>query len=177
MEGEPASKAGMKAGDIIVSVDGTAIEDAAALLRVIADKAPGSKAAIAVWRDGKTTDLTVTLGERKTSQSGEQNDKDPKQKSEGLLGISVRSLTDEERRDLKIEKNEGLIITDVNPDKPAAEADLRPGDVILKANLKPVHDAAELSKIVTEEGAARGAVMLQISRRGDVYFRTVSLGK
>ena len=177
MEGEPASKAGMKAGDIIVSVDGTAIEDAAALLRLIADKAPGSKAAIAVWRDGKTTALSVTLGERKTSQSGEQSDKDPKQKNEGLLGISVRSLTDEERRDLKIEKNEGLVITDVNPDKPAAEADLRPGDVILKANLKPVHDAAELSKIVTEEGAARGAIMLQISRRGDVYFRTVSLGK
>ena len=177
MEGEPAAKAGMKDGDIIVSVDGKAIEDAAALLRVIADKTPGSKAAITVWRDGKTIDLSVTLGERKTSQAGDQNGKDQKQKDEGLLGISVRPLTDEERRDLKIEKNEGLVIIDVNPDKPAAEADLRPGDVILKANLKPVRSAADLSKIVNDEGVARGAVMLQISRRGDVYFRTVSLSK
>ena len=177
MEGEPASKAGMKDGDIIVAVDSKPIDDAAALLRVIAEKAPASKTVITVWRDGKTTDLTVTLGERKSSQSGELNGKDQKQKDEGLLGISVRTLTDEERRDLKIEKNEGLLIVDVNPDKPAAEADLRPGDVILKANLKPVCSAAELSKIVNDEGSARGAVMLQISRRGDVYFRTVSLSK
>ena len=110
MEGEPASKAGMKDGDIIVAVDNKEIEDAAALLRVIADKTPGSKASIKVWRDGKTTELTVTLGERKTTQSAEQNDKDQKQKNEGLLGISVRPLTDEERRDLKIEKNEGLLM-------------------------------------------------------------------
>ena len=177
MEGEPASKAGMKDGDIIVAVDSKPIDDAAALLRVIAEKAPASKTVITVWRDGKTTDLTVTLGERKSSQSADQNGKDQKQKDEGLLGISVRTLTDEERRDLKIDKNEGLLIIDVNPDKPAAEADLRPGDVILKANLKPVRSAAELSKIVNDEGAARGAVMLQISRRGDVYFRTVSLSK
>lgn len=177
MEGEPAAKAGMKDGDIIVAVDSKPIDDAAALLRVIAEKTPGSKTAITVWRDGKTTDLTVTLGERKSSQSGDQNGKDQKQNDEGLLGISVRTLTDEERRDLKIDKNEGLLIIDVNPDKPAAEADLRPGDVILKANLKPVRSSAELSKIVKDEGAARGAIMLQISRRGDVYFRTVSLSK
>ena len=49
--------------------------------------------------------------------------------------------------------------------------------MILKANLKPVRNAADLSKIVNDEGVARGAVMLQISRRGDVYFRTVSLSK
>lgn len=110
MEGEPASKAGMKDGDIIVAVDSKPIDDAAALLRVIAEKAPASKTVITVWRDGKTTDLTVTLGERKSSQSGDQNGKDQKQKDEGLLGISVRTLTDEERRDLKIDKNEGLLI-------------------------------------------------------------------
>ena len=176
MEGEPADKAGMKAGDIILAVDGKDIEDSSALLRSIAAITPGSKAKITVWRDGKTLDVNVTLGERKTAQS-EQTDKDHKQKSEGLLGISVRPLSDEERHELKVDKNEGLVIVDVNPDKPAAEADIRPGDVILKANLKPVNSASALSKIVNEEGAKRGAVMLQISRRGEVYFRTVPLEK
>ena len=166
----------MKDGDIILSVNGKKIEDAAALLRAIADTQPGNTAAINVWRDGKTIDLSVTLGERKSSaNAGQRGGKDKQQKSEGLLGISVRPLTDEERRDLKIGKNDGLLIVEVNQNKPAAEADLRPGDVILKANLKPVNSVEALSKIVEEEGVKRGAVMLQISRRGDISFRTVSL--
>ena len=151
--------AAMKDGDIILSVDGKAIKDASALLRTIAAKTPGSKASITVWRDGKTTDLAVTLGERKSSQSADHGDKNQAQKNEGLLGISVRPLTDDERHELKIDNKEGLVIVDVNPDKPAAEADLRPGDVILKANLKPVRTAADLSKIVNDEGAKRGAIM------------------
>lgn len=176
MDGEPAAQAGMKAGDIILAVDGKTTEDASTLLRAIADITPGSKTRITIWRDGKTSDITVTLGERKSAQS-EQGSNGHTQKNEGLLGISVRALSGEERRELKIAKNEGLMIVDVNPDRPAAEADLRAGDVILKANLKPVNSASALSKIVNEEGAKRGAIMLQISRRGEVYFRTVPLEK
>ena len=177
MENEPAAKAGMKDGDIIIAVDKKDIEDASALLRAIADKAPGSDAVLTIWRDGKNFDLKVTLGERKSGQSDGRPGMGQKQQDEGLLGLSVRPLKAEERRELKLNKDEGLMIVDVDPDKPAAEADLRPGDVILKANLKPVNSGEALSKIVKEEGVKRGAVMLQIERRGDVYFRTVPLGK
>ena len=97
----------MKDGDIIVAVDGKAIKDASDLLRTIASKTPGNKATITVWRDGKTTDLSVTLGERKTSQSSEQGDKDQAQKNEGLLGISVRPLTDDERHVPARRRNDG----------------------------------------------------------------------
>jgi serine protease Do len=89
----------------------------------------------------------------------------------------VRPLKDEERREMKIGKDVGLIVIEVNPEKPAAEADIRPGDVILKANLKPVNTVEALTAIVSDEGVKRGAVMLQIQRRGDVYFRTVPLQK
>ncbi len=177
MENEPAAKAGMKDGDIIIAVDKKDIEDASALLRAIADKAPGSAAVLTVWRDGKNLDLNVTLGERNSAQNEARPGKGQKQQDEGLLGLSVRPLKAEERRELKLNKNEGLMIVSVDPDKPAAEADLRPGDVILKANLKSVNSGAALSRIVKEEGVKRGAVMLQIERRGDVYFRTVPLGK
>ena len=177
MENEPAGKGGMKDGDIILAVDGKDVDDASALLRAIAEKSPGSKAVIKVWRDGKVNDLTVTLGERQSSSQASASGKSGPKQNEGLLGIAVRPLNDTERRDMKIDKNEGLLIVEVSPNKPAAEADLRPGDVILKANLKPVNTSEGLSKIVNEEGAKRGAIMLQISRRGDVYFRTIPLGK
>ncbi len=76
---------------------------------------------------------------------------------------------------MEIGGNDGLLITEVDPDKAAAEADLRSGDVILKANQQPVSSAAELSRIVREVGMKRGAIMLQIQRRGDIYYRSVPL--
>ena len=66
LDKEPAAKAGIKDGDVILAVDGENIEDSAALLRSIADKHPGSNAVLTVWRDGKTQNITVTLGERKS---------------------------------------------------------------------------------------------------------------
>lgn len=177
MENEPAAKAGIKDGDVILAVDKKNIEDSAALLRAIADKAPGSSAVLTVWRDGKTQDLTVTLGERKSSQVMSKEGASQKQQDESLLGLSVRPLKKAERSELKIAKDEGLLIVSVEPDKAAAEADLQPGDIILKANQMPVNSAADLSKIVKEVGMKRGAVMLQIQRRGEVYFRAVPLGK
>lgn len=177
LENEPAAKGGVKDGDVILAVDGKNIEDSAALLRAIADKTPGSSAVLTVWRDGKTENLTVTLGERKSAQGTVRGGKSQTQQDEGLLGLSVRPLKKEERQELKIARNEGLFIVSVDPDKAAAEADLRPGDIILKANLVPVNSAAELSKIVKDVGVKRGAVMLQIQRRGDVFFRPVPLGK
>ncbi len=177
MENEPAARAGIKDGDVILAVDKKDIEDSAALLRAIADKAPGSSAVLTIWRDGKTQDITVTLGERKSSQAMGKEGSSQKQQDESLLGLSVRPLKKAERGELKIAKDEGLLIVSVEPDKAAAEADLQPGDIILKANQIPVNSAADLSKIVKEVGMKRGAVMLQIQRRGEVYFRAVPLGK
>ena len=177
LENEPAAKAGVQDGDVIIAVDQKNVDDSAALLRAIADKAPGSTAVLTVWRDGKTQEITVTLGERKSPQTMGKDGGSQKQQDESLLGLSVRPLKKEERKELKISKDEGLLIVSVEPDKAAAEADLQPGDVILKANQVPVNSPAELSKIVKEVGVKRGAVMLQIQRRGDVYFRAVPIAK
>lgn len=177
MENEPAHKAGVQDGDVIIAVDKKNIEDSAALLRAIADKAPGSTAVLTIWRDGKAQDITVTLGERKSSQVMGKEKGAQKQENESLLGLSVRPLKQEERKQFKIANDEGLLIVSVDPDKAAAETDLQPGDVILKANRMPVKSAAELSKIVKEVGVERGAIMLQIQRRGEVYFRAVPLAK
>ena len=181
MPGEPADKAGMKAGDVILSVDGKDIADSSALLRTIAGKNPGAEIKITVWRDGKSHDLTLTLGERTPEQLSAQRGgpgKPGKGMESDVLGISVRPVTAEEMRTLKLEKNQGgLMVVSVTPGKPAAENDIRQGDVIVGANNKSVKSAQDLTKIVTEEGRERGAVLLQINRRGQLSFRAVPIAK
>ena len=173
LPGEPAAKAGIEGGDVIVSVDGQPIADSSALLRAIAAKKPGNTVVLGVWRNGKEEQMTVTLGERQTT--GAVKADDGKKADEGLLGFSARSLTAEERRNLKIADKEGVIVVDVAPDRAAAEAGIRPGDVILRADRKPVNSPEALSKIVQEVGVKRGAIMLQVQRRGDTLFLAVPI--
>lgn len=175
MENEPAQKAGIKDGDVIIAVDNKEIDDTAALLRAIAEKAPGTQAVLTVWRDGKTMDVTVTLGERKSSMADSKPGMRQGQESEAGIGLSVRPITREERDELKIPSGEGLYITSVDPDKGAAEADIREGDIILKANTKSVSTAAELSSVVKDAGKKRGAIMLQLQRGNQTFYRAVTV--
>ena len=130
--------------------------------------------ALDVWRNGKAVTMDVTLGDRQTGvNSGKPSEAGQKQQNQGQLGLTVRPIKDEERRELKLEGKGGLLVLDVDPSKPAAEAGVRPGDVIVKANRQAVSSPEDLSKIVAGEGSKRGAVMLQINRRGENIFRAV----
>lgn len=176
LENEPAQKAGIKDGDVILAVDDKSVADSAALLRAIADKAPGSTAVLTVWRDGKTSNVTVTLGERKAvSASNRQGSKSEQANSD--LGLSARPLRPQERKEMKLADGEGLVITSVEPYKPASEAGLQPGDVILKVNQETVKSPQQFSQLVRELGHSRGAVMLQIRRGGDTFLRAIPLAK
>lgn len=178
MPDEPAAKGGMQAGDVVLSVNGKEIEDPSALLRAIAEQTPGSSVKLVVWRDGANKNLQVTLGERSAEQLSAQRGgplKHGKAEQAASLGMSVRPVTAEEAKALNLKG--GLLITEVAPNKAAAEADLREGDIILSANMKPVHTVAALTKLVKEEGVPRGALLLQVQRRNDVAFKTLVIKK
>ncbi|WP_294445690.1 DegQ family serine endoprotease [uncultured Mailhella sp.] len=174
LDGEPAAKAGLRAGDVIVRVGDTDIDSASALTRSVASLKPDTKVDIVVLRDGKEVKTTVTLGERSSHNTNAQN---PGQQSEGGdLGVSIKPLTPEDARALQLSADvKGLLVVSVKGNGPAAEAGIRTGDVILSANLKPVTSADELVSIVRKEGKERGAVMLQINRHGETFFITVTL--
>ena len=123
LDGEPAAKAGIEAGDVITKVNGKSVEDASALLRAIAAHKPGTSVTLVVWRNGKAVDLDVTLGDRQSGvNNGKPSEAGQKQQNQGQLGLTVRPIKDEERRELKLEGKGGLLVLDVDPSKPAAEA-------------------------------------------------------
>ncbi len=165
--GQPADKAGLMDGDIIRSIDGKAVADRDELLRAVAAKKPGTAARVEVWRDGRTHTYTVMLGDRSVGMGGGRGGSSSggveKQNGEPSLGLTVRPLNAEEKRQYEIEN--GLVIMDIDVDKPAAEADLRTGDVIVKANMKPVKSVGDLAKIDREEGVNLTQVHIKHCRR------------
>ncbi len=178
LPGNPAAEAGMKPGDVILSVNGAPVDDSADLSRKIAGFKPGDKVTITVWRNGSKKDLTVKIAERETDN--------PKSKSGGskqqgaissIVGMSVRALTKDDAARMRMENASGLIITRIENGKGAAEAGLRVGDVILAANGEAVNDVDQLSKIIEDQGRERGAVMLYINRQGNKFFRTIEIAK
>jgi serine protease Do len=177
MEGQPAAKGGVKTGDVIVEVNGEAVDSSSDLLRRIASLAPGDKAHLKVWRKGTTKRLTVVLGERDTkllAQQGQGDQGDQGQVAQ-VLGLSARPVTDKEAQALGLEAAQGLLVTQVDGDSAAAQADVRPGDVILEVNQQAVSTVEAMRSVVEHDGKDKGVVMLLIKRQGQNVFRTIPL--
>ncbi|MFV0420686.1 Do family serine endopeptidase [Oleidesulfovibrio sp.] len=176
LTGEPADKAGIRPGDIIIKVNSTNITGASDLLRTIAAINPGEKAKVIAIRGGKQRTFTLTLGERGKEIAAQQGSSQQKQENAtGELGFQLRQMTKEEAGRLQLDSPQGLLIVGIERNSPAAMAELRPGDVIMTANLKPVNTIGQLQEVVEGDAAKRGAIMLQIYRRGERFFRTLTL--
>jgi serine protease Do len=146
--GGPAEKAGIKAGDIIVRVDGKQIERDSEVPSLISSIKPGSDTQIEVWRDRAVKKFTVRVAELKeegdkTAQAGGGEGA-----AQGALGLSVRPLQPEERREAKTDGS--LVVEDVAG--PAALAGVQPGDIILGVNGTPVKSVADLQAAAKKSG-------------------------
>ena len=174
---QPAAKAGIKAGDVIVEVNGQSMADANELLRTIAGLAPGDSAKLTIWRKGDTKRIKVTLGERDTKQLAQAGQPQQPDQATGVLGMAVRPLTDQEAQALGMDQARGLLVTSVDQDSPAAASDVRAGDVITQVNQREVTSAEEFKQILDTEGKAKGVVLLLIQRQGQSAFKTITLPK
>lgn len=172
MPKEPADKAGLKSGDIVVKIENTPINNASDLTKSIASYKPNSKIKVTALRDGKEKQFTVTLGERNLSASAQKGEL-----KNGLsLGVSLRELTAQDKQTLRVPENiSGLLIVDVKQGGQAAKAGIMPQDIILAANLKPVKSVQDLTSIIEKEGKQRGAVVFQIYRQGNSFIVSIPL--
>lgn len=158
-EGSPAAAAGIKAGDIIVSVNDIRVTGPRQLANVVSSLKPESKAKLALWRDGAAVDVDVTLG----ALTERDHDADAGDRPAGAARLGLEILPGED--------GAGVVVADVVPGSPAARRGVRPGDVVLSVSGKDVADPAaflDLVRSAAEEG--RASVLLQIRRGESVRF-------
>ncbi len=163
----PADKAGVKTGDIILAVDGRAIENSIDLPRMIGESRPGTAVTLKVWRQGATQELRASLGEAPAEKLARADSESKTKPSK--LGLAVRPLTEEERK--QIEAEGGLLVE--QSEGPAARAGVQAGDVILALNNQPVKSVDQLRRLVDR---SRGSVALLIQREGNKIYVPIRLG-
>ena len=155
--GGPADKAGLKTGDVILSMDGKAVERSNELPPKVANIRPGGKTTLEIWRDKKKQQVAVTVGELKSDKVAAA-ETPGEAASAGKLGLALRSLTEAERRQL--DGAQGVVVEEASG--AAARAGIRPGDLITQINGKPVKSVEDVRKLVPEEG-----LVALLVRRGD----------
>jgi serine protease Do len=157
----PAEAAGIKQGDVIVEYDGKPVSDSAELPLLVARTPVGKSVKVKVLRGKDTETYTVKvqeLKEEETAQAGTGTTED--------LGLTVQTLTGDLAENLGLDRNlKGVVVTQVDPGGPAADAGLRRGDVILEVNRQPVKDVEAYRKAVKAVG--KGKSVLFLVRRGD----------
>ncbi|MBI2396405.1 MAG: DegQ family serine endoprotease [Xanthomonadales bacterium] len=161
----PAARAGLKEGDVIVSVDGNRIERSGDLPPVIGATAPGTRVHLGIVRDGKPLTVPLVIGEL-PGNLGAGNvapgSAQPPAQSDAL-GLVVRELNDDERAQSGIEN--GVLIEAVTGTA-ARRVGLRAGDVVLMVGRKRVNTAAEFK--AAAGAVAKGEAAMLLVRRGGV---------
>ncbi len=164
----PAAAAGLQTGDIILEFDGTALLNSSQLPPLVGTSPVDEDAKLKVLREGRERTLTVRLGEL---PEGEQTAGMPSRKPEtkaSLLGIEVAPLTTEQREQLDIPDDRGLVVQNIG-DGPARAAGVRAGDIILTFDGKPIGEVDQLESAVEAMEPGKSVAVL-VQRRDSPVF-------
>ncbi|RME01180.1 MAG: DegQ family serine endoprotease [Deltaproteobacteria bacterium] len=167
-EDSPAEKAGIERGDVILECDGEPVKDVASFRNRIGLTLPGTKVTLKILRNGKQKTIRVTIGRLSGSMAAAAGSS----KILDRLGLSVQDLTPELRRELGYDKEEGVLVSEVEPGSPAALAGLQRGHLILEVNRKEVRNVEEFERAL--ERAANRKTILFLVHDGR-YTRYVAL--
>ncbi len=165
----PAEKAGLKSGDVILSVDGKEIGSSAEVARLITSHQPGTKAKLEILRQGDKKNITVAVDEMTNENvafNGSDNSATPEL---GRLGAVVQDMDNDTRQ--KLNTDHGVLVQQV--DGPAAKAGLQNGDVILAINSDKVDNTEDLKEKIDK---APDHIALLIKRGDNEIYVPVNLG-
>ena len=181
----PALKAGLKRGDVILSVNGREATDATSVTRMVGKLLAGSKNDFTVLRNGKRQQISVTVGERPAdpnavlpSSSGRSDSSDA-DTQEGPLGVSLRPLDSAARDAMDLDEDEaGLIIGDLESDSPLRAIGIRPGMAILSAGGVTLNSVDDLESAIEEVRAkGRDKLLLAVRNGQRTMFVTADISE
>ena len=161
----PADLAGLKAGDIILEMNGIKVTDSRSLPPKVALLKPGSLAHISLWRDGKILALDIKVVELEDTSRGAEPQVSSNPTTADHLGLGTRPLSPDELKDLGLD---GGVLVELAVGS-AKKAGLRAGDIIVAVNGDRIHDQKELKERLTPK-KEKDSVALLIQRQGDTLF-------
>jgi serine protease Do len=172
--GSAADKAGLEAGDVILSVNGERAEDSNNVRNKVSSAKPGSEITLQIWRDKKEQEVKVTLDEfsNDIAKTAEKPDEEsPEGKQEGKLGLTLQPLTDQIAKRLGVPNTtKGLVVTDIDESGPSADTGISKGDIIVAVNKQEVETTDDVQKAI---GDSSEGILLLINRGGRKTFVTI----
>ena len=158
----PADRYGIKAGDIIVGIDGLPVTNARELTKLIGDTSPDDTITVRVFRNGKVGNIDVKLGERPTSNQEIVTNKVP------TGNLAVRDMSSQERERYGI--NEGVVVTSIREDSSAFKSGLRSGDIIVWFNKRSINKKSDFDTFYKNIKKDNVIGLKIISQNGGVRF-------
>ena len=164
----PAARGGLRAGDVVVKLDGHKIESAAHFRNRVSLTQPDTVAVLKIVREGKKKTLRVTIGSLNPSQGKEpKRAQSEARQASDEYGLEVVSLNREARERLNLGSRSGVLINYVEPRSIAEKAGLMSGQVILRVNQAEVDTVQRFREVVSQ---ARGALVVQVKGERGVRF-------
>ena len=175
VEGSPAQKSGLQAGDIILSINERPIGTPSDLQRAVALTEPRHSARLRLWRDRVERTVDVRLVEA-PQESGGAPGPGPGPGAKSLLGLDVKALTPELARQLGIQSADGVVVAGVESGSPAERSGIQPGDVVRELNRQRVRTPADFERLARalKDG---DRVMLLLQREQSPLFVAFTLGR
>jgi serine protease Do len=169
----PASRAGLKTGDVISELNGQKVVNGGALQVRVSEMEPGAQIALGILRNGKPMTINATLGQFHGNNNEVATSDDEGSPQSGKLGLAVSDLTPQDRQQLNVpETVHGVLVQNVRQASPADDAGLQPGDIILEVDRKPASSASEFANEVHQSPAGKDLLLLVWSK-GNASYRTI----
>lgn len=170
IKGSPAAEAGIRQGDVVVSINGKEVNDPSALQFLVSEIAPGTKVPVTVIRNGSRKSVTVTIGD--LSEAEVPRDTYLVEDNRFLEGARIAELSPPLRESLEVPNNvDGVVVAGVESNSPASSTGLRPGDVIVAVNGRKIAGISEFKQLLQSVNGRR--MEISIYRQGMILNMTL----